>query len=147
MAREIFGNDYLRSLILRFIFELIIVCRKAMIDRKIAAIGIILVVVIGLGIVGVMLYSYSVPPPEEPPGEEPEIVIKDGLEAWAEAIYWQDFMPAIPEEGPPFYTIIWINVTNTGNTTITNFYAVRVTIYFYNTSQVLVTLDLTSNIQ
>ena len=118
-----------------------------MIDRKIAAIGIILVVVIGLGIVGVMLYSYSVPPPEEPPGEEPEIVIKDGLEAWAEAIYWQDFMPAIPEEGPPFYTIIWVNVTNTGNTTITNFHPVRVTIYFYNTSQVFVTLDLTSNIQ
>ncbi|MHA2384073.1 MAG: hypothetical protein ACXACT_15985 [Candidatus Thorarchaeota archaeon] len=118
-----------------------------MIDRKIAAIGIILVVVIGLGIVGVLLYSYPIPPPEEPPGEEPEIVIKDGLEAWAEAIYWQDFMPAIPEEGPPFYTLIWVNVTNTGNTTITNFHPVRMSIYFYNTSQVLVTLDLTSNIQ
>jgi hypothetical protein len=118
-----------------------------MIDRKIAAIGIILVVVIGLGIVGVMLYSQSVPPPEEPPGEDPEIITVDGLEAWAEAIYWQDFMPAIPEEGPPFYTIIWVNVTNTGNITITNFHPVRVTIYFYNTSQVFVTLDLTSNIQ
>jgi hypothetical protein len=108
------------------------VYRKAMTDRKIAATGIILVVVIGLGIVGVMLYSFSVPPPDEPPGEEPEIVIKDGLEVWAEALYWQDFMPAIPDEGPPF---------------VTNFHAVRVTIYFHNTSQVLVTLDLTSNIQ
>jgi hypothetical protein len=134
-------------LICRFILERSRIYRKVMINSKTTAIGLILVVVIGLGIVGVMLYSYSVPPPQEPPGEEPETVIKDGLEAWAKAIYSQDFMPAIPEEGPPFYTIIWLNVTNTGNTTITNFHAVRATIYFYNTSQELATLDLTSNIQ
>ncbi|MFW9893856.1 MAG: hypothetical protein ACFFFO_16745 [Candidatus Thorarchaeota archaeon] len=118
-----------------------------MTGTKTIAIGVILVVAIGLVVVGVLLYSNPVPPPTEPPGDDPEIVSKDGLEAWAEAIYWQDFMPAIPEEGPPFYTIIWLNVTNTGNTTITNFHAVRATIYFHNTSQELVTLDLTSNIQ
>ncbi|MFW9767998.1 MAG: hypothetical protein ACFFEM_04195 [Candidatus Thorarchaeota archaeon] len=111
------------------------------------AIVVILVVVIGIGVMGVLLYSNSVPPPTEPPGDEPEIVCKDGLEVWAEAIYSQDFMPEIPEEGPPFYTIIWLNVTNTGNITVAYFHAVRVTIYFYNTSQELVTLDLTSNIQ
>ena len=56
-------------------------------------------------------------------------------------------MPAIPPEGPPFYLIIWINVTNTGTNTVTNFNAIRTTIYFHNTSQVFVTLDLMSSIQ
>ncbi|MFX1561181.1 MAG: hypothetical protein ACFFBL_11385 [Promethearchaeota archaeon] len=123
-----------------------------MISRKFTAIGIILVVTISLGALGVYINLLSsnpiqIPPPAEPPGDEPEIIINDGLAAWAEAIYWQDFMPFIPEDGPPFYTIIWINVTNTGNTTVTNFHAVRVTIYLYNTSSPLVTLDLESNIQ
>lgn len=51
-------------------------------------------------------------------------------------------MPAVPEEGPPFGTIIWVNVTNTGNTTVSNFEAVRTTIYFHNNSMLLVTLKL-----
>lgn len=121
-----------------------------MTDRKIAAMAIIIVAVIGLGVVGVylnLLYSPQVPPPTEPPGDEPEIIIKEGLAAWAEAIYWQDFMPEIPEEGPPFMTVIWVNVTNNGNTTVNYFDALRVTIYFHNSSMLLGTLDLMSNIQ
>lgn len=43
--------------------------------------------------------------------------------------------------------ILWVNVTNIGNTTITNFESVRVTIYFYNTSMPLVTLNLISSVQ
>jgi hypothetical protein len=123
-----------------------------MIDRKTTAIGVILVVVIGLSVVGVLINSLfsdplQVPPPSEPPGENPEIVIVNELKAWAEAIYWQDFMPAIPEEGPPFMTLIWVNVTNIGNVTVTNFEAFRVTIYFSITNLPLVTLELMSNIQ
>ncbi|MHA2143363.1 MAG: hypothetical protein ACXADC_18285 [Candidatus Thorarchaeota archaeon] len=119
---------------------------------KTTAISIILVAVIGLGVVGVfyslsLLDSYQVPPPAEPPGEELEPIVRDDLLASAIAVYWQDFMPIAPSEGPPFYTIIRINVTNTGNTTVTNFHAVRVTIYFHNSSLPLVTLDVTSTIQ
>jgi len=123
-----------------------------MISTKATTIGVILVVVTGLTVVGVLVNSsfsdpLQVPPPAEPPGDEPEIITKDGLEAWAEAIYSQDFMPEIPEEGPPFYTVIWLNVTNNGNITVTNFHVVRVTIYFFDTNRPLATLDLVSNIQ
>lgn len=116
------------------------------------AIGIILFAVIGIGLLGagLIIAGYDplqVPPPAEPPGEDPEISVENELEAWAVAVYWQDFMPMIPAEGPPFCTVIWINVTNTGNTTVTNFHAVRVTIYFYNNSLPLGTLNLTSRIQ
>ncbi|TFH00550.1 MAG: hypothetical protein E4H14_19535 [Candidatus Thorarchaeota archaeon] len=51
-------------------------------------------------------------------------------------------MPFVPEEGPPFGTIIGVFVTNTGNTTVSNFEAVRTTIYFHNNSMPLVTLNL-----
>ncbi len=116
-----------------------------MLARKIVAISIIVVAVLGLGVFGLILNlsdPLQVPPPPSPPDEDPEIVITQELETWAEVMYWQDFMPAIPEEGPPFYLIIWINVTNTGTTPITDFDAVRATIYFHNTSMPLVTLSL-----
>ncbi|MFW9838746.1 MAG: hypothetical protein ACFFE7_14620, partial [Candidatus Thorarchaeota archaeon] len=123
-----------------------------MIGTKTTTIGVVLVVATGLMVVGVFINSsfsnpLQVPAPADSPGEEPEIITTNGLEAWGEAIYWQDFMPAIPEEGPPFYTVIRLNVTNRGNITVTNFHAVRVTIYFYSTNLPLVTLDLVSNIQ
>jgi hypothetical protein len=116
-----------------------------LIARKFVAVSIVLVTVLGLGVFGLVLNMsdpLQVPPPPAPPDEDPEIVITQELESWAEVMYWQDFMPAIPEEGPPFYLIIWINVTNTGTTTVTDFDAVRTTVYFYNTSTPLVTLSL-----
>ena len=108
--------------------------------------GIILVTVLGLGVIGIIQFSqfgfFQVPPPSFPPGEDPDIIVSYDLEVWAEAMYWQDFMPIIGEEGPPFFIIIWVNITNTGNTTVSNFEAVRTTIYFHNNSMPLVTLNL-----
>ncbi|MHA1137438.1 MAG: hypothetical protein ACTSSE_13215 [Candidatus Thorarchaeota archaeon] len=118
--------------------------------RKSMVIIIILVMVLGMGvsmiIVGFIQLLQSdptqVPPPSFPPGEDPDIIVSHNLEVWAEAMYSQDFMPFVPAEGPPFGTIIWVNVTNTGNTTVNNFEAVRTTIYFHNNSMPLVTLNL-----
>jgi hypothetical protein len=61
----------------------------------------------------------------------------------AEAVYSQDFMPAIPPEGPPFYSFIRINITNNGATTLTDMRAPRATLYFNNTLDPFVTLNLT----
>ena len=117
-------------------------------DRRTIAIVVILVTVLGMGVIGIILNVprtdlLQVPPPSVPPGENPEIIISHGLEVWAEASYGQDFMPFIPREGPPFYTLIRVNVTNTGETTVSDFEAIRMTIYFDNTSVPLVTLNLT----
>ncbi|MFX0108407.1 MAG: hypothetical protein ACFE7R_09000 [Candidatus Hodarchaeota archaeon] len=51
----------------------------------------------------------------------------------ATAVFWQDFMPSIPEEGPPFYLVLRVNVTNMGNGTIFGLDMPRVTVYFNNT--------------
>jgi hypothetical protein len=56
-------------------------------------------------------------------------------------------MPAIPPEGPPFYTSIKINITNTGTANVSNLGASRATIYYNDTIEPLVTLDLTSVIE
>ncbi len=107
--------------------------------------GIILVTVLGLGVLGIinlLQFGFQVPPPSFPPGENPDIIVSHDLAVWAEAVYWQDFMPTFSEEGPPFFIRIWVNVTNTGSTTVSNFEAVRTTIYFHNNSMPLVTLNL-----
>ena len=119
--------------------------RILLLDRRVLGTFVLVVTVLGLGVVGLILNvsnPLQVPPPANPPGEIPEIVISTNLEAWAEASYWQDFMPFVPEEGPPFYMIVYVNVTNTGNSTVTNFEVPRVSIYFHNTSILLVTLNL-----
>ncbi|MCK5264698.1 MAG: hypothetical protein KAR03_03750 [Candidatus Thorarchaeota archaeon] len=111
-------------------------------NRKILASIIILITVLGVGVYVLLSGTPQVQPPSSPPGDDPYILISHDLEVSAEAIYWQDFMPSFSQEGPPFMTVIWVNVTNTGNTTVSNFEAVRLTIYFSNTSMPLVTLNL-----
>jgi hypothetical protein len=111
-------------------------------NRKIIASIIILVTVLGVSVYVLLSGTPQVLPPSSPQGEDPYILVSHDLEIRAEAIYWQDFMPAIPPEGPPFMTVIWVNVTNTGNLTVDNFEAVRLTIYFNNTGMPLVTLNL-----
>lgn len=141
-----------QSVLIRgFILERRSIYRKVMASRKTIAMGVVLVAVIGLGtglILNNLLYSDpdQVPPPSDQPEEEPEIFFKDGLGAWANTTYWQDFMPEIPEEGPPFYTTVWVNVSNNGTITVNNFIAIQVTIYFYDTSCPLATLDLVSSV-
>ena len=113
-----------------------------MANRKIVASLIILVTVLGIGVFVLLSGTPQVLPPSSPPGEDPCILISHDLEVWAEAMYWQDFMPSFGSEGPPFFIIIWVNITNNGNTTVSNFEAVRTTIYFHNNSMPLVTLNL-----
>ena len=87
--------------------------------------------------------TLQVPPPLSPPGDSVDTVVSQGLEARAEAVYWQDFMPMIPEEGPPFFSVVHVNVTNTGNAAVSDFKAIRMTIYFDDSMVPLVTLNLT----
>lgn len=122
-----------------------------MIDRKVIASILVVIVVSTVGVIWLSLgatlpespESLEIPPPEQPPGNDPIIVTSGDLEIWAEADFWQDFMPAIPPEGPPFYTVIRINITNHGDTTHL-IDAHRITIYFNDSSVPLVTLNLTT---
>ncbi|MDF1540956.1 MAG: hypothetical protein P1Q69_18820 [Candidatus Thorarchaeota archaeon] len=118
-----------------------------MIDKKAILTSILIVSIVGVGVVAVLLGDPSiqqVPPPDTFPDNEIQIVSSGGLLIWAEAGYWQDFMPAVPPEGPPFYLVIKINITNIGDTTVTDLFAPRVTIYYNSTYQSLVTLNLTT---
>jgi hypothetical protein len=118
-----------------------------LIERRVVAIIVGVVVIFGVGIMGILLNAayldpLRIPPPSIPPDEAVEKTTLDGIEVWAEASYWQDFMPSIPEEGPPFYAAVRVHIINTGNTTIADFNAFRMTIYYNGTIIPLVTLAL-----
>jgi hypothetical protein len=51
-------------------------------------------------------------------------------------------MPVVPPEGPPFYLIIQIRVTNTGNLTIGNLAAPWVVVFYADTMKPLNTFQL-----
>ncbi|UCH03378.1 MAG: hypothetical protein JSW05_07200, partial [Candidatus Thorarchaeota archaeon] len=73
-----------------------------------------------------------VPPPDEPPSEVVDNITAGTLELAASAFFWQDFMPAVPPDGPPFYLVIRVNVTNHGNVTVFSLDVPRVSVYFRN---------------
>lgn len=119
-----------------------------MLDKRIIAAVVIVCAITGVLFINWFLQDpLQVPPPDSPPSQDPDIYKDDNVELWAEAEFSQDFMPAIPPEGPPFYVFIKINITNTGNSTIIHPYASRATVYYNDTLDPLVTLNLTSAIQ
>ncbi|MHA1908750.1 MAG: hypothetical protein ACW98Y_15730 [Candidatus Thorarchaeota archaeon] len=120
-----------------------------MLDRRIVATVLIVISISGVGILAVLLNGPSpspsqIPPPSSPPGNETEIVTAGNLTVWAEAQFSQDFMPAIPPEGPPFYSFISINITNNGEESVSDISAHRITIYYNNSLNALVTLNITT---
>ncbi len=120
-----------------------------MIDRKFLAVVIVVLAVVGIGgaatILGTPLLE-QVPPPDELPGTQTMAVTSGDVVIWAEAEYWQDFMPPVDPD-PPFYVLISVNITNNGNTSIEDLRAPRATIYFNGTFTPLVTLELVQTIE
>ncbi len=109
-------------------------------QRNIIAAGIILLVAVGIGATALLLSDLSSSPLTERADqmEWGDFLIR------AEASFSQNHMPIIPEEGPPFLAWIRINVTNTGPSMLDfhNFSAIRTTVYYNDTSEVLVTHSL-----
>lgn len=107
-----------------------------------ALIGLILVI----GVVLVMIFHYKanqqVPPPDEPPTDVIPPIQADNMVFEANAIFWQNFMPIIPPEGPPFYLVLEITIKNLGSIPITGLTAVRTTVYFAATTRALHTFQL-----
>lgn len=118
-----------------------------MIDKRILLASILTIAIVGIGAFAVLMNEPNlqrIPPPSTNPDGSIQIVSSGDLRLWAEAEYSQDFMPAIPPEGAPFYSLIKINITNTGDETIENIFAPRATIYYNATFQDLTTLNLTT---
>lgn len=99
--------------------------------------AVIITIVIASGTAVILLGDFfafpePVPPPDDPPSIVVEEITVDDLELVASAFFWQDFMPIVPVEGPPFHLVIRLNVTNIGNSTVFGLDVLRVTVYFNN---------------
>ena len=88
----------------------------------------------------------QVPPPASPPDENSGTTTSGDLVIGVEGEFWMDYMPSVPPEGAPFYSLIRLNITNTGDSIIIHLNAVRMTIYYNDTIEPLVTLNLVATI-
>jgi len=119
-------------------------------NQKLAALVLIVISLTGIGafsFIALNANSQQIPPPFVPSTYDIEPVSSGALILSAEAIFWLDFMPSVPEEGPPFYVVIKINITNTGSSIIGNFSAPRTTLYYNGTLTAFATLELESAVQ
>jgi hypothetical protein len=103
---------------------------------------IIIVVLVAGSLVFLSNLVPPVAPPDEPPSGEVEPMIVDDLELTATAYFWQDFMPSVPPEGPPFYLAIRLNTTNFGNETVFGLNVQIVTVYYGDSTNVLHTFKI-----
>ena len=111
-------------------------------SRGISAMVVISVVIVGGSLILLSDFTPPVAPPNEAPTGDVESVIVDDLELSATAYFWQDFMPAVPPEGPPFNLVLRVNATNWGNTTVFGLNVRVVTVYFGDSFNVLHTFKI-----
>lgn len=111
-------------------------------SRGLSAFIIIVVVLVAGSLVFLSNFIPPVAPPEEPPSGVVEPVLVGDLELTAAAYFWQDFMPEVPPEGPPFYLALRVNATNRGNTTVFGLNVHFVTVYFSDSVNILHTFKI-----
>ncbi len=107
-----------------------------------AFIGLIMVIGVAMVIFFYYKANQPVPPPDEPPTDEIAPIQVDNLVFEANPIFWQNFMPIIPPEGPPFYLVLEIIVKNYGDISISDITAIKTTVYYAATTRALHTFKL-----
>jgi len=68
--------------------------------------------------------------PEKGPGVGDSIVVIDEVKFVIRSYFWQDFMPMIPPQGPPFYLVFKLKVTNNTDRALIDFYAVKTNLFY-----------------
>ncbi|MHA2143545.1 MAG: hypothetical protein ACXADC_11480 [Candidatus Thorarchaeota archaeon] len=111
-------------------------------SRGIYALVIVLVVIVAGTLIFLSDFTPQVAPPDEPPFGDVDPVTVDGFQLSVTAYFWQDFMPAVPPEGPPFYLVLRVNATNLGNTTVFGLNVFTVTVYFGDSVNMLHTFKI-----
>lgn len=106
-------------------------------------VGIVVTVGTAFILLGMNNALAQIPPPDTYPDNDLEVFQGESVEVTAEAIYSQNFMPIVDDDGPPFYVLVRINVTNTGDTTLETLNALRTTLYYNGTLTAFATLNLT----
>jgi hypothetical protein len=87
----------------------------------------------------------EVPPPERIPLPADTAEVLGGIKIIISGYFWQDFMPVIPPEGPPFCILFKFKVTNNSQSKIENFSATLITLYYDKTKDRFYTFKLISS--
>ena len=85
----------------------------------------------------------KVPPPERFPQEKDSIMVIDDVKLTISPYFWQDFMPAVPPQGPPFFVSFEIEVKNCTGEPLIGFAALVTTLYYSDTQRAFRSFRLT----
>lgn len=78
----------------------------------------------------------QVPPPLTFPQEKDSVMVIDDVKFTISSYLWQDFMPMIPPDGPPFYLNLEIEIQNNSGKEIRDFSALMITLYYPDTQTI-----------
>jgi hypothetical protein len=84
----------------------------------------------------------EIPPPEKIPLPTDTAEVLGGIKVIISGYFWQDFMPIVPPEGPPFYILFKFKITNNSQSKIENFSANLATLYYDKTKDRFYTFKL-----
>jgi len=79
----------------------------------------------------------QVPPPLTFPQEKDSVMVIDDVKFTISTYFWQDFMPVIPPDGPPFYLNLRIEIQNNSQKAVKDFSAFTITLYHLDTQEIL----------
>ncbi len=75
----------------------------------------------------------EIPPAERFPQEKDSVFVINDIKFKISPYFWQDFMPLVPPEGPPFYLNFKIEVQNLAGRPMRDFSAIIATLYYFDT--------------
>ena len=78
----------------------------------------------------------QIPPPQTFPSEKDSVTVIDDVKFTISSYFWQDFMPMVPPDGPPFYLNLKIEIQNNSQKTVKDFSALTITLYHLDTQEV-----------
>ncbi|MCI0531764.1 MAG: hypothetical protein L0Y74_07455 [candidate division Zixibacteria bacterium] len=79
--------------------------------------------------------AYPTPTPETMPVASDSLQVIEGLSVSINLYMWQNYMPPVPESGPPLYLSLQLEVTNRGETKVSGFNASKLILFPHGSDQ------------
>ena len=88
--------------------------------------------------------AYPTPTPETMPTASDSLQTIEGLSISINLYMWQNYMPPVPESGPPLYLSLQLEVTNRGEARVSGFKASELTLFPHGSDQPYHAFELVS---
>lgn len=84
----------------------------------------------------------EIPPAERSPQEKDSVFVINDIQFKISPYFWQDFMPLVPPEGPPFFLNFKIEIHNLTGKHVNGFSALIAALYYFDTQHLFQSFKL-----